>query len=363
MTTFTTASPQTESVWAGLAATQTKGDSYFMSSMMGKGRNNLIQDRVELEAGAGDNIRYELAMALRNKPIIGDDVAQGKGEDLKFYQDQIFIEQMRNPVKLGGVMSRKRTQIDIRRTAKEMLAEHMATLVDETIFNYLSGGVGTNAGNTMDEAFGENPLQAPDGKHLMFPNSVTSKAGITTADAMSVDLIERAQVKARMMRQRDPNSAALFGIKVGGKGPKNRYCLLMSPYQAHALRRGTNTADWMDFQKAAAGAEGRNSPLFSENLGMVKDVILKEHERVTLFNDYGAGSNLPAARALFMGRQAGVICFGTSNKQRFSWVEEVTDGRQKIEIIAGAIWGFKKTRFRDEDFGMLSLDTYALPIE
>lgn len=360
MPAFTPASPQTEAKWAGLAATQAVEDSYFMSKMMGRGRENLIQDRVELEADSGDTIKFELAMALRNKPIIGDEIAQGKGEALRFYQDQVSIEQMRNPVSLGGAMSRKRSQIDIRRVAKEMLAEHMARLVDEIIFIYMSGAVGTNGGNTMDEAFGQNPIQAPDDEHLMFPNAVTAKTGITSADTMSVRLIEKAETKARMMRQRDPESSNLYGIKYAGG--KQRYCVLMSPYQENDLRGSTNTGNWMDIQKAAAGAEGRNSPLFEDALGMVKGVILHSHERVTLFNDYGAGADLPAARALFLGRQAGVICFGSTNKQRFTWVEEVTDGKQKIEIICGAIWGFKKTRFRNRDFGSLAIDTYATPV-
>lgn len=112
--------------------------------------------------------------------------------------------------------------------------------------------------------------------------------------------------------------------------------------------------------KAAAAAEGRSNPLFKGALGMIKNVILHSHESVIRFSDYGAGVNLPASRALFLGRQAGVIAFGSKNGLRFTWTEDMEDRGNEPVIGAGIIVGVKKTRFNDKDFGVQAIDTYAI---
>jgi N4-gp56 family major capsid protein len=87
--------------------------------------------------------------------------------------------------------------------------------------------------------------------------------------------------------------------------------------------------------------------------------VLHSHESAIRFSDYGAGTNLPAARALFMGRQAGVVAYGTAGGLRFTWKEEVDDYGNEPTVVAGTIIGVKKTRFNGKDFGVMALDTYA----
>ena len=67
-------------------------------------------------------------------------------------------------------------------------------------------------------------------------------------------------------------------------------------HQEDDLRSNTNTGQWLDIQKAAATAEGRNSPIFKGSLGMYRGVVLHSHHNVIRFDDYGAGSNYEAAR-------------------------------------------------------------------
>ena len=120
---------------------------------------------------------------------------------------------------------------------------------------------------------------------------------------------------------------------------------------------GLKLAEWPE--KAAAAAEGRDNPLFKGALGMIKNTILHSHENVIRFTDAGVGTNLDASRALFMGRQAGVIAYGMPGGQRFMWQEESDDYGNLMNINAGTIFGVKKTRFNSRDFGLISIDTYA----
>jgi N4-gp56 family major capsid protein len=128
------------------------------------------------------------------------------------------------------------------------------------------------------------------------------------------------------------------------------------------MRRNAATGEWLDIQKAAAAAEGRNNPLFKGSSGMYNNVILHKHRNVIRFNDYGAGLNVTAARALFLGRQAGVVAFGSAGTGlRFDWNEEMEDRGNQVVITTGSIFGVKKTAFTvdgtSRDFGVIALDT------
>ena len=79
---------------------------------------------------------------------------------------------------------------------------------------------------------------------------------------------------------------------------------------------------------------------------------------VIRFSDYGAGANVKASRALFMGRQAGVLAYGEGGTgTRFSWEEELKDAKNRVSFYIGTITGFKKTRFNGLDFGVIAVDT------
>jgi N4-gp56 family major capsid protein len=94
---------------------------------------------------------------------------------------------------------------------------------------------------------------------------------------------------------------------------------------------------------------------------MYNDVVLHKHKGVIRFTDYGAGGNVAAARALFLGRQAGVVAFGSpGNGLRFDWHEEERDNGNQAVITTSSIFGIKKTAFTiagtSRDFGVISMD-------
>jgi N4-gp56 family major capsid protein len=333
--------------------------SYFERKFIGTSDNAIIQRLTDLEAAPGDTITYDLSLQLRKKPIYGDDRAQGKSEDLKFATDQVKVDQMRAPVSAGGRMTRKRTLHDLRRVARDRLGDYWSRFLDEMMFIYAAGARGVNEDFIEDVTWvghAGNPIQAPDADHILYGGTATSKASISTGDTMSRALIERASVKAQMMRATDPENPNMLPSTVEGEP---YFVLVMSPFQEHQLRTESGTTGWLEIQKAAATAEGRNSPIFKGGLGMINNVILHSHESVIRFKDYGSSGNLKAARALFLGRQALVCAYGTAGGTRFQWEEELTDFKNQVDIAAGTIIGVKKTRFRDRDFGVIAIDTYA----
>jgi N4-gp56 family major capsid protein len=296
---------------------------------------------------------------LRGKPTYGDNRVEGKEESLKFYSDQVNIDQMRHSVSAGGRMTRKRTVHNLRKTGRDRLSDYWAKFFDEMLFIYLSGARGINEDFIEDTSWtghAGNAIQAPDSQHVLYSGSVASKDTMTTADVFQREIVERAEVKARMMRALDPTAANMLPVQIGGEG---HYVTVMSPFQEHDLRTSSDTGGWLEIQKAAAAAEGKSNPIFKGGLGMINNVVLHSHASAIRFSDYGAGHNVDAARALFMGRQAGVIAYGTKGGLRFDWQEETKDYGNEPTVAAGTIVGVKKTRFNSKDFGILALDTAA----
>lgn len=344
--------------WSADLAVDVRKKSYFEQRFIGTSENSVIQRKTELESDSGDNITFDLSVHLRGKPTYGDARVEGKEENLRFYSDQVKIDQVRHAVSAGGRMSRKRTVHNIRRIARDRLGDYFYKFTDELLFIYLSGARGINLDfvETTDfSGFAGNPLEAPDASHLLYGGSATSKASLAVTDIMAPLVIEKAVEKAGMMQAENPAVANMVPVSIDGA---DHYVCVMSEYQATDMRTASG-GSWIDFQKAAAAAEGRNSPIFRGGLGMINDVVLHKHRNAIRFADYGAGANVEAARALFMGRQAGVVAYGTANGLRFDWEETVKDYGNEPAISAGFIAGMKKSRFNSMDFGVISIDTAA----
>ena len=350
--------PKAQKKWSGQLFVETTKKSYW-EKFISTSENAVIQRKTELDSDSGDRISFDLSVQLRGKPTTGDARVKGKEESLKFFTDEVIIDQIRKTVSAGGKMTRKRTAHDLRKIAKERLSEYWSQYIDEMYFMYLSGGRGINedfieTGEYAGHA--GNPLRAPDAQHILYAGSANSKATLTADDTMNRELIERATVKARMMRARDPKTANMLPISIdGGK----HYVCVMTPFQEHDMRNEAGERGWLEIQKAAAGAEGRKNPIFKGGLGMVNNVVLHSHESVIRFGDYGVGGDVAAARALFLGKQAGVCAFGTAGGMRFTWKEELDDFDNEPVVCAGTILGISKSRFNGRDFGVMALDTSA----
>ena len=353
--------------WAGLLALDTSQKSYFNQRFMGRGAEAEvpIQILTDLESDAGEQITYDLLAELKMAPVEGEDTLEGKEESQKFYTDAIYIDQARCGVNTGGRMTRKRTLHNLRARAIQQQSDWWARLFDELLFIYLSGARGINDSFIVGKNFAGragNPLVPPDADHRIFPQqSAGGYAGLDSFDRFQLSQIDIACVHAETQGGGATGIPVLQPCKIDGA---EHFVCVLHPFQEHLLRHWWNTGEWLDLQKAAAGAEGRNSPIFNNSLGMYRGCILHSHNNVIRFNDAGAGANLPAARALFMGAQAGVVAFGTPGSNlRFGWHEETRDNGDKVVISTSTIFGTKKNSFTTsrgrQDFGVLALDSYA----
>ena len=361
--------PQAVKKWSGLLSVAASKTSYFSNKMMGDGKRakRPIQRIDDLESDAGDQVTVDLLMPMRMEPVIGSDTLDGKEEALRYYTDKVLIDQVRGGADLGDRMTRKRTLRMIREDALEAMKNWWARLFDELFFIHLSAARGTGTGyiwSTNNPFFNVNQLSAPDSAHLMYAGAATSKATITSGMGMDLRVIDRAVAKAETMGGDTSDELSMVPCDIDGE---SKFVMLMHTYQFDALKSSTSTGQWLDIQKAAAAAQGAKNPIFSGALGEYNGVIMHKHRNVIQFNDYGAGTNLPAARALFMGSQAALIAFGSPGTGlRFDWTEEVKDHGDKVKIGSNSIFGVKKATYKNadssvsRDFGVIAVDTYAV---
>lgn len=343
--------------WSTLLASDMLSKSYFTKKFVGTTDNSIIQQKTELESDAGDLVQFDLSVQLKGTPTSGDNRLKGREENLRFFSDEVRIDQLRHSVSAGGRMTRKRTAHDLRKLAKDKLGDYWSEYLDQMMFIYLSGARGINQDfyePTTYTGHASNAIQAPDTSHLMYGGAATSKATLVVGDLMSRDLIEKVQTNVGMIRALDPTKSNLEPVTLDGE---TRFILLMSLFQEYSMKTQTGATGWLEIQKAAAGANGENNKIFKGGLGMIGDTILHSHKSVIRFSDYGAGSNIAASRALFMGRQAGVVAYGTPNGTRMMWEEELEDYGNEPTVAAGLIIGMKKTRFNSSDFGVVAVDT------
>lgn len=354
--------------FSGALAVDTARKSYFNKKFMGVGETASmpIQLLTNLESDAGEQITYDLSMQLRMQPVEGDQILEGQEENLNFYTDNVYIDQMRGGVNAGGRMTRKRTLYDLRQIAKRRQAEWWARVFDELFFMYLSGSRGYNPDMIFPltyTGFANNALTAPDApNHVLFTafGGGTIPANAAAVDAtcvMKLSTLDRLIAKANMMGGGIQGVPQIQPIMVDGE---EHYVLVMSPWDEFNLRTSASVGQWLDIAKAAATKEGRSSPIFKGGMGMYNNVVLHSHKGVIRFNNYGAGGNVFASRSLFLGEQAAVCAFGSPGTGvRFDWHEETRDNGNQVVISTNSIFGVKKATFNSLDYGVIAVDSAA----
>jgi N4-gp56 family major capsid protein len=360
---------------AALAA-DTPKQSYFDQRFVGEGEPATlpIQRLTELESDQGEQITFDLSVQLKQQPIEGDNTQEGTEEGLEFYQDNVYIDQQRCGVDGGGRMTRKRTLHKMRDIGRRRMAEWWARLLDEIRFIYLSGSRGVNSGFIYPAGWtgrANNTLSTPDSAHLMLPRlgtfaapgNVTTKSTLVVTDAtnsmtsMNLNHVDRFVAMAGTMGGGLQEVPRIQPIKINGA---KKYVLVMHDWQEFDMRTSSATGQWLDIQKALATSLGKESPIVKGGLGEYNDVVLHKHENVIRFSDYGVGTNLPAARALFLGTQALTEAYGSpGTDMRFDWFEKMADNNNRLIISSSCIWGCKKVTFNGLDYGVVAFDTYA----
>ncbi len=368
-TTIPVNDPKAVARWAATLFVDSCRESFYDNSMVGQGENAMAPfiALTDLETKAGDTIKYDLNLQLKGLPVHGDRRITGTEEALTFASDEIKIDIIGKSVSAGRTMTQKRTLHSLRSVGRDRQRDYWSRLNDEYKSMYLSGARGINE-DFIEGAdftgFAGNALAAPSATHHIFGGTATAFNDIDSSDKADLRLLDRAVTIAKTMGGGSTNVPRIRPMKWKGQ---ERFVAVFHPFQIYDIRTNSTTGQWLDIQKAAASAEGQSNPIFRGSHGMYNNTVIQEHDSVILFTNAGATTDQPAARALFLGRQAGVVAWGSPGSgQRIKWREDLEDRGRELIITAEQILGVKKTRFTVDgvarDFGVMAMDTYAAPI-
>lgn len=319
-TAFATGDALTKKIWGAKVIVEAKKDIFF-DKVAGKDDNNIIQTKMELVKEKGDRITIPLRMRLTGEGTDTENAdLEGNEEEMTFYDFSVSLEERGHPVKAKNKLSLQRPAFDLRTQFKDGLKDWLAEYIDKATITALS-------------------TTPTDGMHI-YGGDAAAIGDIDASDTMSVALIQKAKRKGRLATPK------VQGINDKGKP---RYMLIMHDYQKKSL-----VADdaWKSAQYYAQ-VRGEKNPIFSGADGMIDGVVLHTYERVVTYNTWGVGT-ITGARALLLGRQAGVHAYGQLPK----WYEKLFQYNRIPGVAVDIVWKAAKTVFNSADFATITIDTY-----
>tara|TARA_R110002110_G_scaffold415835_1_gene657220 strand:+ start:36433 stop:37662 length:1230 start_codon:yes stop_codon:yes gene_type:complete len=342
----------------------------------------------DLSTSAGDEVSVDIFHQLRQKPVMGDKLIEGKGTNLKYASFSLKIDQGRTLVDAGGRMSQQRTKHNLKLTAKTLLSPYYNRLADQICLVHLAGARGdhydadwilpTDDDVDFDEIM-VNPVTPPTFDRHMYGGDATAIDSIDAADKFTLAAVDRARLVLDEMAF--PLQPLRFeGDPMAEDSPF--HVMWITPRQWYDFWTSTSGSDWRALQaNAFERRKDFNHPIFKGDAVMWNNVLVKKQPRPIRFN---AGTNVTVCtntdvagteqktagvrieRAILLGAQAMADAFGSTGGKGggyyFGMNEETKDHGNRHEMSIAWMNGKAKIRFkgtdgRVNDHGVMVLDT------
>jgi N4-gp56 family major capsid protein len=399
MTTITKA--QAAKAFGAALFTHTRRQNSFVNMMTGeapqaakkdtnKGKNQtesgapIVRIR-DLESVAGDTVEMDLFHNLTEMPIMGDEQAEDRGEDLSKTTFELRIDQGRKAVSAGGKMSQKRTKHNLLSTAKILMGNYYNDLSDEKAMYHLAGARGSFQADGVimplesHEKFKKimvNEVTPPTYDRHVFGGDATSFEAIDAADIMTIDKID--DLALILEEQANPIKHISFEAdQMANESPF--YVLFVTPRQWEDVRKSATEKKILELQALAMKrGQGFKHPVFIGDVMMWRNILIRKYRKPVRFhagdtvkvckNDKKATiqevtANTDIDRAILLGGQALAQALGRSDSgAHFTMKTKKTDFENSTQ--SAIIWmdGCKKVRFEDKqgrlnDYGVMAVDT------
>lgn len=349
-TEFGTNDANTVKLWSKMV-TAAEREYLELKPLMGETPNSVIYMKTDLSEKRGDRVTFNLRKRLTQDGKTEGERAEGNGESLSFFTDNLYINELLGITGNSGVDSidQQRVQFDLREQGKEALGEWWAERSSVSFFNQVCG----NTAQSDTKYTGLNATIAPSSDRIIRPNGRTTDQSIDSNDPFTLDLIDRMVTIAKIGANR------VRPIKIGGK---SKYIVYLHPAQVEDLRTNSASGQWAAIRQAAMqGGEITENDIYTGALGEHNGCILRESQDVTLGVHSSAGTAVDnTRRAVLLGAQA--ACMANKkykNGEMVKWNEEQFDHGREVEMSAFKVWGIKKTVFDSADFGTIVCTTYS----
>lgn len=354
--------PNKRKAWAASVADDSIKSQYFSRLIGEEGSKAVIVKKTDTEKGAADEVVTALVAKLRGTPVTEGQRLEGREFKLQHASHTMRINEFRHGVNVGARIDQSRVGYNLKRQAREKLTDYIKEMYEEVVCMALCGarGVGDEIQHFDTSYAGyPNALRAPDASHLFVGTDGTkAKATLVAGDKLSLTTINKLRTKSKKMLGGQPDKAVKMTATT--KGGREGFVLAVCPESMQDIRDDAGAQGWFEAQKALISAVGKEAELFRGGAGWFNGVIVDEMETCVKFADYGASANIPAARSLFMGANAGYIAHGTKGQADGMTVtlDEDTDDRGHDAILFfEMIFGADKTAFNSMDYGLITVDS------
>ena len=271
----------------------------FFGKFKGVGGKSIVQVKRDLEKKAGDAITFGFSNSIRgasaitgNTPVEGFDGTNyvSNNQAMTYNYQRVVIDQVRQSVKIAGLMDEKRVAFDMRNDAKAQLTDWMAYNEDSAIFT---------AVNSADVVL----------------SSFITGTGLTY-DAI-VDMKKEAMFPSTDNIGTGKKTRKIEPIKL--EGGEEYFILGVNPSDAAAFRK---SSDFKTFNQYAAD-RGMNNPIFTGALGVFNGVIVHEH------------SGFAVGAPVLMGANAVFLAYG----KEILYGEDTFDYDNHTGFMIGSVRG------------------------
>ena len=338
-----------------------------VAPLIGTNANSIVHKKDELK-DTGDQVTFGLRTKLVGAGSTENETLEGREESLSTFSDAVLVNELDHAARVKGkdTIDQQRVPFDLREEARMGLTDWFAERLSLWFFTQMSGYTGLTMAyrgvvTTMSAKYrGNNTVTAPSTNRKLFGGT-----GLTTDQAVNADstatfnlnLIDKAKEMAQLANPQ------IRPVKIGGE---SKYVCYLHPTQVFDMRTTTSDGQWLDITKAAlmGGHAEAADKLYNGALGEYNGVILRQNEDVTPgVHSSSSATQTSVRRALFLGAQAG--CFAQSTKYSknspYKWVEKLFNYDKELGISVQSLMGMKKTIFNSEDYGVITISTYAVP--
>lgn len=360
----------------------------------------------DLTRGKGDEVEFHFVQPVNAYPIMGNEIAEGKGVGINLDNTRVRVNQVRFPVDLGNAMTDIRSPVEFRKIGRPIAQSLIDSYQDQVTLTHLAGARGFHDNSewripTADHPkFAEmavNPVKAPSkNRHFIADGDAikpfalsSTDVDLAATDLLTMDTVDSIRTVIESIAL-PPPAIKLPEDKMASDSPLR--CLLVSPAQYHSFAADSNFRQFQASALARASKAG-NHPLFAGEVGLWNGILISKMAKPIRFyagdkikycaahdSETESDALVPSSfgtthavdRALLLGGQALAQAFGKSKHggMPFFWKEKSFDHDDKDELLIGAILGMMKLRWLVEqgdgtshytDHGVIAIDT-AVPI-
>lgn len=361
----------------------------------------------DLSKSQGDSVSVDLINQTGGKPIMGDRMAEGKGERLDMSSMDIRIDLATKVVDAGGKMSQQRTVHSLRGLAMANLMGWFKRFDDQSTVVHLAGARGSQNGSDWvvplvgDADFGEimtNQVKAPTyNRHYVADGTSVVQGGqqLASIDTSDIFKLEHIDILGAIVGDME---FKLQPIKLAGDvaaDDEPMYLLLVTNRQWNSIKTNTSGQVWRTFlqnawNRASSFTGGKKHPLFTGEPGMWNNILIRKTDRAIRFNAGEAvqyctaagvktaaeasvtvsalGAGYQVDRGMLLGAQALAHVYGKNqgSETYANWMERRYNFERNLEVAGEVMGGKAKLRFSvpdsngdkiPTDNGVMVLDT------